>query len=70
MKVKVGDGNDNYPVFDEALYSVLISENMTVGSEVIRVTATDLDAGVNSKLTYTLTGGQGYFKINRTTGKL
>ncbi|XP_028399799.1 protocadherin Fat 4-like isoform X2 [Dendronephthya gigantea] len=68
VKLKVGDSNDNYPVFDESLYAVLISENMTVGSEVIRVTATDLDAGVNSELTYALTGGQGYFTINRTTG--
>ena len=68
MRVKVEDTNDNYPVFDEDIYSVLISENMTVGSEVFQVTATDLDAGVNSELTYTLTGGQGHFMINRTTG--
>ena len=68
MKVKVEDANDNYPVFSEDLYSLLISENATVGSEVIQVTATDLDAGVNSELTYTLTGGQGHFMINRTSG--
>lgn len=69
VKLKVKDANDNYPVFDEEIYSVLVSENMTVGSEVTRVTATDLDAGVNSELTYILTGGHGHFMINRTTGK-
>ena len=67
--MKVEDANDNYPVFDEDIYTVLISENMTVGSNVMQVSATDLDAGVNSELTYTLTGGQGHFMINRTTGK-
>ena len=69
MKLKVGDANDNYPAFDEKIYAVLVSENATIGSEVTRVTATDLDSGVNSELTYTLTGGDGYFFINRTTGK-
>lgn len=70
MKLKVEDVNDNYPIFDEDIYTVLISENMTIGSKVIQVTATDFDAGVNSELTYTLTGGNGHFTINRTTGKL
>lgn len=69
MKLKVDDANDNYPVFDEEIYSVLVSENITVGSQVARVTATDIDAGVNSDLRYTLTGGHGHFMINRTTGK-
>ena len=68
--MKVEDANDNYPVFDEEIYTVLISENMTVGSRVILVSATDLDDGVNSELSYTLTGGHGHFMINRTTGKL
>ena len=55
-------------MFSQELYSVLIPENVTVGSEVIHVTASDSDDGINSELTYALSGGQGHFQINRTTG--
>ena len=41
---------------------------MTTGSDVIQVTATDQDDGVNAELTYSLSGGNGHFKINKTSG--
>ena len=46
-----------------------ISENVTIGSSIIRVLANDPDHGSNSDLAFTLTGGDGIFVINETTGR-
>lgn len=39
------DLNDNTPVFDPMSYSDDIFENVTVGTSVLTVSATDLDSG-------------------------
>ena len=41
--VRVEDANDNAPVFDKAIYSVLVAEDMAVGQELVTVRATDPD---------------------------
>ena len=40
------DLNDNAPVFDPMSYSNEIYENVPVGTEVITVSATDIDSGM------------------------
>ena len=52
LTVCVADCNDNAPAFDEAQYSVSISEDTTVGSVVLRVTATDKDLQQNGEVHY------------------
>lgn len=39
------DLNDNAPVFDPMSYSNEIYENVPIGTEVVRVSATDIDSG-------------------------
>ena len=39
------DLNDNAPVFDPMSYSNEIYENVLIGTEVVKVSATDLDRG-------------------------
>ncbi|XP_050300468.1 cadherin-related tumor suppressor isoform X2 [Anthonomus grandis grandis] len=51
------DLNDNTPVFDPMSYSNEIFENVTVGTDIVTVSATDLDSGENGKITYTITSG-------------
>ncbi|XP_058506391.1 protocadherin alpha-2-like isoform X4 [Solea solea] len=52
--VNVIDVNDNTPTFSKSLYKVRIKENATPGSRVIKLNATDLDEGMNSKILYSL----------------
>lgn len=68
LEVNVEDENDNRPQFTESVYLVAISENATVSSSIIRVSADDPDYGSNADLIYSLMGGDGVFAINRTSG--
>ena len=38
VNIKVEDANDNAPVFERESYSVLVLENITVGSQLVQVT--------------------------------
>lgn len=54
MVVNVTDSNDNRPIFTipPGGYEEAILENATLGTEVINVTASDLDQGENQIITY------------------
>lgn len=53
VTVYINDVNDNQPVFDQPTYTVELPENMTVGTKVVQVHATDLDSGLGGKVRYT-----------------
>ncbi|XP_068061581.1 protocadherin gamma-B5-like isoform X7 [Anomalospiza imberbis] len=50
--INVTDANDNPPVFSKSLYEARVAENLAVGSVVLRVRATDADAGSNGRVSY------------------
>ncbi|XP_059845922.1 uncharacterized protein LOC132405255 [Hypanus sabinus] len=50
--IVVEDANDNAPVFPKPLYRVSLPENAPKGTLVIKLDATDLDAGVNGQILY------------------
>ena len=52
LTVCVADSNDNAPVFDVAHYSVSVPEDATVGTVILRVTATDEDLRQNGQVRY------------------
>ena len=56
MVVNVTDINDNRPIFSipPGGYETTLPENVTVGSEVITVLATDIDQGPNQVITYSI----------------
>ncbi|XP_076173320.1 uncharacterized protein LOC143149635 [Ptiloglossa arizonensis] len=64
------DINDNPPVFDEESYELTLSENVTAGTRVIQVHATDIDTGAYSDIQYTSITGEGSkaFTIDPDTG--
>ncbi|XP_074147712.1 protocadherin beta-2-like [Sminthopsis crassicaudata] len=53
VRILVVDINDNAPVFAQLRYEVQIPENSSIGSKIVTVSATDLDAGNNGEISYT-----------------
>ncbi|XP_003782157.1 protocadherin beta-18 [Otolemur garnettii] len=72
--VVVLDINDNAPKFEKLVYEVQIPENSPVDSLVIKVSATDLDAGINGELTYSFSHVsrdiRKTFEIHPTSGEV
>lgn len=70
VRVNIIDENTHKPVFNEcaALDGITVSENRTEGLEVVMVTATDQDYGVNGEVTYFLLNDLGTFAIETRTG--
>ena len=56
VTVHVSDANDNAPVFDQDVYKLSISEDLGFGSPILTVQARDSDSGLNSHVTYELSG--------------
>jgi hypothetical protein len=52
VAVSVSDDNDNRPTFDSLRYEAKIAEDADVGTEVVRVKATDRDSGANGRIRY------------------
>nr|XP_019594567.1 PREDICTED: protocadherin beta-12-like [Rhinolophus sinicus] len=52
VRVLVLDINDNAPEFERPVYKVQVPENSPLDSLVVKVSATDLDAGINGELSY------------------
>ncbi|KAG9264637.1 protocadherin-16-like [Astyanax mexicanus] len=67
LTVQVIDVNDEVPYFEESMYEAFITENQPAGTTVLVVSASDLDQGSNSVVTY---GGvtQDDFSIHPLTG--
>ena len=71
MSITIEDLNDNAPEFTESLYRIQVTENVTVGTLVGSVLATDDDIGTNSDVTYMLDPlsiNVHHFVINSTSG--
>ncbi|XP_061659458.1 protocadherin-16-like isoform X2 [Syngnathoides biaculeatus] len=70
VRVSVADVNDNRPAFYPVLYTVSLSAHSAPGTSVVRVTASDPDAGENGRVTYRATPGRGsaFFTLNKDTG--
>ncbi|XP_060233364.1 protocadherin beta-6-like [Meriones unguiculatus] len=73
VRIEVVDINDNAPQFVQSLYEVQVPENSPLNALVVRVSAKDLDAGMNGKVAYSLfQGGRASqpFVIDETTGEI
>ncbi|XP_034738798.1 protocadherin gamma-C3-like [Etheostoma cragini] len=75
IHVNVLDVNDNIPIFSKSLYKVRVSENTAHGAVVIKLNATDLDEGMNSKILYSFikrgnTDPSNMFDLNSETGEI
>uniref|UniRef100_A0A3B4GS00 Cadherin domain-containing protein n=1 Tax=Pundamilia nyererei TaxID=303518 RepID=A0A3B4GS00_9CICH len=52
ITITVLDNNDNFPVFSENEYKVVLKENITTGTFLVKLTATDADDGLNGEVRY------------------
>ena len=43
--INIQDVNDNTPLFEHGVYEPAVFENVTIGTSVIQVLATDIDSG-------------------------
>ncbi|XP_062870542.1 protocadherin alpha-8-like isoform X2 [Trichomycterus rosablanca] len=72
--VTVLDANDNAPVFSKSVYKISVPENVSVGTTIVKVNATDLDTDANGKISYSVKESQNgisdKFSINPVTGEI
>ncbi|XP_033228153.1 DE-cadherin-like [Belonocnema kinseyi] len=73
FKVTIEDVNDNAPVFDKVTYTESVPQDLPLNSEVMRVSAADIDDGNNSVVRYSLKSKKSddsaqYFRIDTNTG--
>lgn len=70
LTISILDVNDQAPLFQARNVSFNCVENVSVGTFVGQVKATDKDSGENGKINYYLVGGNvfGSFSVNQSTG--
>ncbi|XP_068443111.1 protocadherin alpha-2-like isoform X7 [Clinocottus analis] len=73
--VNVLDANDNTPIFSKTLYKERVREDTAEGTVIIKLNATDLDEGMNSKILYSFirrknTDPSNIFDLNSETGEI
>lgn len=54
VSILVEDANDCYPVIEKENYNVTLPENTFLGSQILKINATDCDFGANSVLSYVI----------------
>ena len=68
IRIEILDKNDNDPVFQKTDWRVTIQEDFAVMTSVLKVVATDSDAGSNKQLYYYFPDKQNDFIIDPYTG--
>ncbi|XP_060693427.1 protocadherin beta-16-like isoform X6 [Hemiscyllium ocellatum] len=73
--ISVKDTNDNAPIFPQSVYRVTLLENAAIGTQVIKLNATDLDDGPNGEITYSLSSynsakAREKFSVDSKTGEI
>ncbi|XP_006629648.1 protocadherin-7b isoform X2 [Lepisosteus oculatus] len=69
--VKVGDTNDNPPIFSQNVVEVAFAENNAPGERVATVVAIDADSGKNAEIAYSLDSSvSGIFSIDPDNGDI
>ncbi|XP_059999776.1 protocadherin beta-8-like [Lagenorhynchus albirostris] len=74
VSIEVVDINDNAPEFEPPFYRVQIPEDSPIGYLIVKVSATDIDIGVNGEISYSLFQASEEisktFEINAMTGEI
>ncbi|KAI1904104.1 hypothetical protein AGOR_G00002230 [Albula goreensis] len=72
--INVTDVNDNVPFFTSSIYEAVVTEGAEVGTFVLQVSASDLDLGLNGKISYSLlndrSGDYQFFRIDPEMGTI
>ncbi|XP_033889716.3 protocadherin-7-like isoform X2 [Acipenser ruthenus] len=71
LTVKVGDTNDNPPIFSQNVVEVRFAENNAPGERVATVVAIDADSGKNAEIAYSLDPSvSGIFSVDPDSGDI
>ncbi|NXV65959.1 PCDGA protein, partial [Molothrus ater] len=70
--INVTDLNDNPPVFSKGVYEARVAENLPAGSLVLKVRATDADAGTNGRISYSFSNASepALFRVGLHSGEV
>lgn len=70
VAISVLDINDNPPVFEHREYTATAAEDVTPGTQLLRVQAASRDAEANGEITYSIISGNehGLFSVDPRTG--
>lgn len=72
VNISIQDVNDNTPIFNQSRYFASVPENATIGTKVLQVYATDIDAGNNGLIAFSINRRQSdreqMFQIDGKTG--
>ncbi|KAM4636899.1 cadherin-23 [Discoglossus pictus] len=68
VKIDLINENDNRPIFSRSLYNISLYENVTVGTTILKVSATDNDIGTFGKVTYLFSDDPDRFSLDKDTG--
>ncbi|XP_063733043.1 protocadherin alpha-3-like [Eleginops maclovinus] len=75
VSIIVLDSNDNRPMFSQEIYHISIKENITVGTLIFKLNATDADEGINGEIEYSLgktlkKNVYDIFELDKLTGEI
>ncbi|KAL2077314.1 hypothetical protein ACEWY4_026818 [Coilia grayii] len=74
IHITVLDANDNAPVFTQEVYTANLPENSPSDTVVVKVSATDADAGANGEITYEFSRisekARKIFALNQKNGEI
>ncbi|XP_033743705.1 LOW QUALITY PROTEIN: protocadherin-11 X-linked-like [Pecten maximus] len=75
VDIQVTDINDNKPQFTKTRYEVKVEEDITVGSNILQIKASDKDIGKNGEVRYRFSDRVGtditsYFSIDERSGNI
>ncbi|XP_048194923.1 cadherin-23 isoform X1 [Perognathus longimembris pacificus] len=68
VKITLINENDNRPIFSQPLYNVSLYENVTVGTSVLTVLATDNDVGTFGEVNYFFSDDPDRFSLDKDSG--
>lgn len=71
VSVSILDINDNPPVFERREYTATVTEDIPVGTQVLRVHAASRDTEAGTEITYAIINGneRGAFRVDPQTGE-
>ena len=72
IRVRLLDGNDNYPLFMPGSYRYSAADDTPIGGSVLQLSISDADIGTNANVSFHLISGdqQGFFMLEQFTGVL
>ena len=70
VTINIIDVNDNIPIFSQEFYTASFNEDVEVGYNVIRLSASDKDGTLNNQIQYSIIGEQDKFRVDSISGNI